>query len=58
MTPSIRYLEPYGPAKNFELSKRFCSGLGFAMSEGFGGTADLELNGGRFTSSRTWQTTS
>jgi catechol 2,3-dioxygenase-like lactoylglutathione lyase family enzyme len=36
------------PAKDFEKSKRFYSALGFAMSEGWGGTADFELNGNRF----------
>ena len=45
---SIRDFKVYMPAKNFELSKRFYSALGFTMSEGFGGTADFELNGCRF----------
>ena len=36
------------PEKNFEPSKRFDVALGFAMSEGWGGTADFERNGHRF----------
>lgn len=48
MTPSIRDLKVYMPAKDFELSKRFYNALGFKMSEGWGGTADFELNGNRF----------
>jgi predicted enzyme related to lactoylglutathione lyase len=45
MTPSIRDFKPYVPAKDFETSKRFYSALGFAMSEGWGGTADFALGG-------------
>jgi hypothetical protein len=48
MALSIRDLKAYVPAKDFELSKRFYSALGFKMSEGWGGTADFELNGNRF----------
>ena len=48
MSLSINSLRPYVPAKNFELSKRFYQALGFAMSEGWGGTADFELNGHAF----------
>jgi len=44
----IRDLKVYMPAKDFELSKRFYTSLGFKMSEGWGGTADFELNGNRF----------
>lgn len=33
----------YMPAKDFEASKRFYRELGFAITEGFGGTADLTL---------------
>jgi catechol 2,3-dioxygenase-like lactoylglutathione lyase family enzyme len=44
----IRDLKAYVPAKDFELSKRFYTALGFRMSEGWGGTADFELNGNRF----------
>jgi hypothetical protein len=48
MTLGIRDLKPYVPAKDFELSKRFYSALGFKMSPGWGGTADFEMNGYRF----------
>src|SRR5882724_9096493 len=48
MSLSINDLKVYMPAKNFEQSKRFYVALGFAMSEGWGGTADFELNGNRF----------
>lgn len=48
MTLSINDFKVYMPAKNFEQSKRFYSALGFAMSEGWGGAADFELNGNRF----------
>lgn len=48
MTLSIKDFKVYVPAKDFELSKRFYSALGFSMSEGWGGTADFELNGNRF----------
>lgn len=48
MSLSIRDFKVYMPAKNFEQSKRFYAALGFAMSEGWGGTADFELNGHRF----------
>ena len=48
MTPSIRDFKPYVPAKDFERSKRFYAALGFTMSEGWGGTADFELDGRRF----------
>lgn len=48
MPLSIRDFKVYVPAKDFELSKRFYSALGFKMSAGWGGTADFELNGYRF----------
>ena len=48
MTPTIRDLKPYVPARDFELSKRFYLALGFVMSPGWGGTADFELGGSRF----------
>ncbi len=48
MSLSINDFKVYVPAKNFEQSKRFYVALGFAMSEGWGGTADFELNGNRF----------
>jgi hypothetical protein len=45
---SIRDMKVYVPAKDFALSKRFYAALGFRMSEGWGGTADFELDGNRF----------
>ena len=48
MSQSINTFKVYMPAKDFALSKRFYAALGFAMSEGWGGTADFELNGNRF----------
>ena len=48
MSLSINDLKTYVPAKDFELSKRFYQALGFTMSDGWGGTADFELNGYRF----------
>jgi hypothetical protein len=48
MTPGINDFKVYMPAKDFELSKRFYTVLGFKMSPGWGGTADFEMNGHRF----------
>lgn len=48
MELSINDFKVYMPAKDFEQSKRFYTALGFTMSEGWGGTADFELNGYRF----------
>lgn len=48
MTLSIIDMKAYVPSKDFELSKRFYQALDFNMSEGWGGTADFELNGSRF----------
>ena len=48
MSLRINDFKVYMPAKNFEQSKRFYVALGFAMSEGWGGTADFELNSNRF----------
>lgn len=48
MRLTIKDLKAYVPAKDFEKSKRFYQALGFAMSEGWGGTADFELNGQQF----------
>lgn len=48
MALNITSLKPYVPAKDFELSKRFYVALGFTMSEGWGGTADFELDGHTF----------
>lgn len=48
MALTINSLMPYVPARNFELSKRFYVALGFAMSPGYGGTADFSLGGFAF----------
>ena len=48
MSLNINDFKVYMPAKDFEKSKRFYTALGFKMSEGWGGTADFELNGCRF----------
>ena len=48
MSPQIRDLKAYVPAKDFEVSKRFYTALGFKPSEGWGGTTDFELNGNKF----------
>ncbi len=48
MSLSIKDLKVYMPAKDFEQSKRFYTALGFTISEGWGGTADFELNGKHF----------
>jgi catechol 2,3-dioxygenase-like lactoylglutathione lyase family enzyme len=42
---AINGFKVYVPARDFEASKRFYTALGFTMSEGWGGTADFELNG-------------
>jgi nitrogen fixation protein len=55
MSPSIKDFKVYVPAKDFEQSKRFYAALGFNMSEGWGGTADFELNGNRFRLQDTFQ---
>ncbi|HKX83410.1 MAG TPA: hypothetical protein VJL58_04245 [Pyrinomonadaceae bacterium] len=43
MKPSIRELVVYVPAKDFEVSKRFYTALGFELTEGFGDTMDCRL---------------
>ncbi len=48
MSLTINEFKPYMPAKNFEVSQRFYSELGFSKSEGWGGTVDFELNGNSF----------
>jgi predicted enzyme related to lactoylglutathione lyase len=48
MSLNINDFKVYMPAKDFELSKRFYTALGFTMSEGWGRTADFDLNGNRF----------
>lgn len=46
--PTIKELVVYTPAEDFGLSKRFYSALGFALTEGWGGTMDCELGGAKF----------
>lgn len=48
MSLSIVNIKAYVPARDFEESKRFYQALGFKMSEGWGGTADFELDGQGF----------
>ena len=48
MALTINDFKVYMPAKDFEKSKQFYQALGFNMSEGWGGTADFELNGKSF----------
>ena len=48
MPLELKDLKFYMPAKDFELSKRFYTALGFSMSPGFGKTVDFELSGKRF----------
>jgi catechol 2,3-dioxygenase-like lactoylglutathione lyase family enzyme len=48
MSLQIRDLKAYVPAKDYELSKRFYTALGFKPSEGWGETTDFELNGYKF----------
>jgi hypothetical protein len=48
MNRTIKDIKVYIPAKDFELSKRFYTTLGFTLTEAFGGTFDCELNGNRF----------
>ncbi|HEX6811156.1 MAG TPA: hypothetical protein VF384_06010 [Planctomycetota bacterium] len=47
-TPTISRLRVLVPAKDFELSKRFYSALGFRMTPAFGDTLDCELGGREF----------
>lgn len=48
MSLTIKELVVYTPAKDFEMSKRFYSALGFDLSEGFGGTMDCRHGGAVF----------
>jgi catechol 2,3-dioxygenase-like lactoylglutathione lyase family enzyme len=48
MTPTIRDLKVYTPARDFEMSKRFYAALGFEMTSGWGGTMDCRLGGAVF----------
>ena len=48
MKPTIKELVVYTPARDFEVSKRFYSALGFVLTEGFGDTMDCRLGGAVF----------
>jgi len=48
MELSINELVVYVPAKDFELSKRFYSALGFTLSQGWGDTMDCRLGSAVF----------
>lgn len=48
MSMIINEFKVYLPAKDFEVSKRFYTALGFSMTEGWGGTVDFALNAARF----------
>ena len=48
MRTSIIDMLVYTPAKDFDMSKRFYSALGFEMTEGWGGTFDCRLGGASF----------
>jgi len=48
MAPTIKDMLVYVPAKDFEMSKRFYSDLGFGLTEGWGGTMDCRLGGAAF----------
>jgi len=48
MKPTINELVVYTPAKDFEVSKRFYSGLGFTLAEGWGDAMDCELGSAKF----------
>ncbi len=48
MAPSIIDMLVYTPAKDFEMSKRFYTALGFELTEGWGGTMDCRFGGAAF----------
>lgn len=48
MPPTIKDLKTYTPAKDFELSKRFYTALGFELSEAWAGDVDCRLGGAVF----------
>ena len=48
MTLTVKEMLVYTPAKDFELSKRFYTALGFTLTEGWGGTMDCRLGGAVF----------
>ncbi len=48
MPPPIVDLKIYTPAKDFELSKRFYTALGFELTEAWAGDVDCRLGGAVF----------
>jgi catechol 2,3-dioxygenase-like lactoylglutathione lyase family enzyme len=48
MGPTIKALNVYVPAKDFDVSKRFYGELGFELVEAWGGTFDCTLGGATF----------
>ncbi len=48
MNLDIRSMNVYVPAKDFELSKRFYSALGFSLTEAWGGSVDCRLGAATF----------
>ncbi len=43
MNPTVNELKVYVPAKDFELSKKFYTALGFDLTEAWGGNVDCRL---------------
>ena len=48
MNPTIKSINTYVPAENFEESKQFYTDLGFELTVGWGGTFDCRLGGALF----------
>ena len=48
MSLDIKSMNVYVPAKDFELSKRFYTALGFELTEGWGGSFDCRLGNALF----------
>lgn len=48
MIPTVKELVIYTPAKDFDVSKRFYSALGFDLTEGWSDTMDCRLGGAVF----------
>jgi catechol 2,3-dioxygenase-like lactoylglutathione lyase family enzyme len=48
MNLDIRSMNVYVPAKDFELSKRFYTALGFSLTEAWGGNFDCRLGSSLF----------
>ena len=46
--PTISELVVYVPSRNYDVSKRFYAALGFAQTEGWGGTTDCSLGSAKF----------